>query len=132
MNKTPFKIDIPPHVLADLQHRLEKTRWSYQLEGIEWKAGTDLDYLKRLVDYWRTQYDWRLQEAALNRFAHFTTELAGIRIHFIHERGKPREWADRFFNVQRWTNMPEGGHFAALEVPELLAQDLREWFRTIR
>jgi pimeloyl-ACP methyl ester carboxylesterase len=88
MNKTPFKIDIPQYVLADLQNRLEKTRWSYQLEGIEWKAGTDLAYLKELVDYWQTQYDWRTHEAALNRFAHFTTELGGIRIHFIHERGK--------------------------------------------
>ena len=84
MNKTPFRIDIPPHVLTDLQHRLRNTRWSYQLEGIEWKAGTDLAYLKELVDYWQTQYDWRTHEAALNRFAHFITELGGINIHFIH------------------------------------------------
>jgi pimeloyl-ACP methyl ester carboxylesterase len=32
----------------------------------------------------------------------------------------PREWAERFFNVQRWTEMPRGGHFAAMEQPELL------------
>lgn len=44
----------------------------------------------------------------------------------------PREWAERFFNVQRWTKMPRGGHFAALEEPELLAQDLREFFRAYR
>jgi pimeloyl-ACP methyl ester carboxylesterase len=41
----------------------------------------------------------------------------------------PREWADRFFNVQRWTEMPRGGHFAAMEEPELLAADMRTWFR---
>ena len=38
----------------------------------------------------------------------------------------PREWAARFFNVQRWTEMPRGGHFAALEEPELLVDDIRE------
>ena len=44
----------------------------------------------------------------------------------------PREWAERFFNVQRWTTMPRGGHFAAMEEPELLAEDLRAWFRAFR
>jgi pimeloyl-ACP methyl ester carboxylesterase len=40
----------------------------------------------------------------------------------------PREWAERFFNVQRWTEMPRGGHFAALEEPALLAHELRATF----
>jgi len=40
----------------------------------------------------------------------------------------PREWAERFFNVDRWTEMPRGGHFAAMEVPELLAHDLYSTF----
>ena len=44
----------------------------------------------------------------------------------------PREWAERFFNVQRWTEMPRGGHFAAMEEPDLLAADLRDWFRQFR
>jgi pimeloyl-ACP methyl ester carboxylesterase len=44
----------------------------------------------------------------------------------------PREWAERFFNVKRWTEMPRGGHFAAMEEPELLAEDIRTWFRPFR
>ena len=44
----------------------------------------------------------------------------------------PREWAERFFNVQRWTEMPRGGHFAAMEEPELLANDICTWFRPFR
>lgn len=44
----------------------------------------------------------------------------------------PRQWAERFFNVERWTEMPRGGHFAALEEPELLAADIRAWFRPFR
>jgi len=44
----------------------------------------------------------------------------------------PREWAERFFNIQRWTEMPRGGHFGALEQPELLAEDIRAFFRPLR
>lgn len=44
----------------------------------------------------------------------------------------PREWAERFFNVARWTEMRSGGHFAALEEPEALVQDIRESFRPFR
>lgn len=44
----------------------------------------------------------------------------------------PREWAQRFFNVRRWTEFPHGGHFAAMEQPEALAQDIRDFFRPLR
>jgi pimeloyl-ACP methyl ester carboxylesterase len=44
----------------------------------------------------------------------------------------PREWAERFFNVQRWTDMPRGGHFAAMEEPALLVDDIRAFFRPLR
>jgi pimeloyl-ACP methyl ester carboxylesterase len=44
----------------------------------------------------------------------------------------PRKWVERGYNVQRWTEMPRGGHFAAAEEPELLAADIRAFFRTLR
>ena len=44
----------------------------------------------------------------------------------------PREFAERIFDVRRWTEMPRGGHFAALEEPELLADDIRAFFRPLR
>jgi microsomal epoxide hydrolase len=44
----------------------------------------------------------------------------------------PREWAERSYNVQRWTEFPRGGHFAAMEEPELLVEDIREFFRPLR
>lgn len=44
----------------------------------------------------------------------------------------PREFGERFFDVRRWTEMPRGGHFAALEEPELLVAELREFFRPYR
>jgi pimeloyl-ACP methyl ester carboxylesterase len=44
----------------------------------------------------------------------------------------PREWVERFYNVQHWTEMPRGGHFAALEEPALLVNDIRAFFRSWR
>jgi pimeloyl-ACP methyl ester carboxylesterase len=85
---SPFRIDVAPELLSDLRQRLKNTRWSYQVQGTSWEAGTDLNYLKELVAYWHDTYDWRKHEAALNQFAHFKTEVDDIGIHFIHERGK--------------------------------------------
>jgi pimeloyl-ACP methyl ester carboxylesterase len=44
----------------------------------------------------------------------------------------PRSWCEAAFNVVRWTDMPRGGHFAALEQPELLLEDVRAFFRGFR
>ena len=43
----------------------------------------------------------------------------------------PRTWAERAYNVVRWTEMPSGGHFAAMEEPALLADDIRAFFREL-
>jgi pimeloyl-ACP methyl ester carboxylesterase len=52
---------------------------------------------------------------------------------FPHELPMPpRSWVKRVFNVQRWTTMPAGGHFAALEQPQLLAEDIRAFFKPLR
>jgi microsomal epoxide hydrolase len=44
----------------------------------------------------------------------------------------PRPWVERGYNVTRWTDLPSGGHFAALEEPALLARDLREFCQQFR
>jgi len=44
----------------------------------------------------------------------------------------PKEWAERVFNLKRWTPMPSGGHFAALEEPERLVEDIKAFFRNLR
>jgi len=52
---------------------------------------------------------------------------------FPKELIKPlRAWAERMFNVQRWTRMPSGGHFAAMEEPKALVEDIRAFFRPLR
>ncbi|CAI8035075.1 Putative epoxide hydrolase, partial [Geodia barretti] len=83
-----FVIDIPQDVLDDLAVRLADTRWPDEIPGTGWDYGTDLSYLRELVEYWRTEYDWRAQERALNELEHFRAIVGGLGVHFIHERGK--------------------------------------------
>jgi pimeloyl-ACP methyl ester carboxylesterase len=82
----PFRIDIADGVLADLQRRLQQTRFSDQIDGAGWDYGTEAGYLQTLCRYWEQDYDWRAAEKALNRFDQYTTEIDGQRIHFIHQR----------------------------------------------
>ncbi len=87
MTVMPFTVHIPQETLDDLGDRLGRTRWPDEVEGAAWDYGTNLAYVQALVAYWRASFDWRAQEADLNRFTHFRTELDGLGIHFIHERG---------------------------------------------
>jgi len=82
----PFRIEIPPAELDDLHHRLGTARWPAQLPGVGWTRGVPLDHLVELADHWRTGYDWREQEARLNRYPQFVTEIDRQRIHFLHVR----------------------------------------------
>ncbi|HJU12731.1 MAG TPA: epoxide hydrolase, partial [Candidatus Binataceae bacterium] len=84
----PFKVHVPDEVLADLRQRLVRTRFPGEIPGSGWDYGTNLAYLKELVEYWRDRYDWRKHEADLNRFAHFKANVDGFNLHFIHEPGR--------------------------------------------
>jgi microsomal epoxide hydrolase len=84
----PFQIQIPDAVLDDLRERLARTRFPDEVNDDDWSYGTSLAYLRQLCDYWERKFDWREQEGALNRFDQFTTEIDGLRIHFIHQRSK--------------------------------------------
>ncbi len=87
MRPTPFQINFPDAIFSDLKNRLAQTRWPDQAPGEEWQYGTSLKYLKDLTNYWRNDFDWRAQEAKLNRFKQFSVPVAGIDLHFIHEPG---------------------------------------------
>jgi pimeloyl-ACP methyl ester carboxylesterase len=56
------------------------------------------------------------------------TAITVFSRHFVHEGVPPREWAERLYDVRRWTPMPSGGHFPAVEEPELLARDIAGFF----
>jgi pimeloyl-ACP methyl ester carboxylesterase len=82
----PYRIEIPQADLDDLHDRLARTRWPSVIEGTGWERGVPVPYLKGLAEYWRTEFDWRAQEAKLNEFAQFVTTVDGQDIHFLHVR----------------------------------------------
>ena len=79
--------DIPQAVLDDLEERLLRTRWPNEIPGTGWSRGADLTYMKELVAYWLDEYDWRKEEAILNRFQHFKANVDDLGIHFLRQEG---------------------------------------------
>jgi pimeloyl-ACP methyl ester carboxylesterase len=76
--------------------------------------------------YARAHSRWPISEA---RPVKVPTAYALFPKEILHP---PRAWAERVYDIRRWTVMPAGGHFAALEEPELLAADVRAFFRDLR
>jgi epoxide hydrolase len=85
---TPFKYEAPQSALDDLKRRLKETRWPERETAKDWSQGVPLTKLRALVEYWRTDYDWRRGEAKLNRFPQFRTKIDGLNIHFLHVRSR--------------------------------------------
>lgn len=88
MKIEPFKIAVPLHEIEALRTRLANTRWAPELDNQDWGYGVNGTYLRELMDYWQNEYDWSAQEARINHFPQFRTEIDGVPIHFIHVRGK--------------------------------------------
>jgi epoxide hydrolase len=82
----PFEVQIDQADLDDLQARLARVRWPDELTDVGWSHGVPRDYVRALVDHWRTGYDWRAHEGRLNAQPQFTTTIDGQRIHFLHVR----------------------------------------------
>jgi pimeloyl-ACP methyl ester carboxylesterase len=83
-----FALNVADTAITDLRERLARTRFPDQAPGEPWAYGTNVDYLRGLVEYWRTAFDWRAQEARLNAFAQFKAPLHDINVHFLHVPGK--------------------------------------------
>ena len=84
----PFELKIPDSAIQDLRERLARTRFPDQAPGDPWAYGTDLAWMRELVEYWQTKFNWRAQEARLNAFPQFKVELGGVDIHYLHVQGK--------------------------------------------
>lgn len=86
LDARPFRIEIAQAQLDDLHDRLARTRWPGELPGVGWTRGVPQAHLQALAEHWRTGYDWRAAEAALNAWPQFVTEIDGQRVHFLHVR----------------------------------------------
>jgi microsomal epoxide hydrolase len=88
LDPAPFRLQVPQAALEDLRGRLARTRFPDEPPVEPWSTGTSLAYLKDLVQYWQSGFDWRKEERDLNRLRQFTVRLRGIDLHFIHEPGR--------------------------------------------
>ncbi len=128
---TPFTIDIPQDTIDDLVLRLENTRLPGAVEGAGWTYGTNPDALAELIEYWQTDFDWRAAEARLNTFDHFTADIDGTTLHFIHAPSKQENavpllmlhgWPSSFvqmLDIIPLLNDPEDGQAFHIVVPSL-------------
>jgi pimeloyl-ACP methyl ester carboxylesterase len=80
-------------------------------------------------DYWDNR--WTRDELGPDDRIRVPTGIAGFDHQRAFEGEPPREWAERLFDVRRWTPMPRGGHFAAVEQPMLVARDLAAFFGSL-
>jgi hypothetical protein len=105
----PYTIDIPDERLTAIRIRMEADDWSQLPDTGGWRSGVGVDDLRRLVDYWRDRYDWREVERRLNKLPHFTVDIEGERLHFVHMHGdgsKPpllllHGWPGSFLEFER-------------------------------
>ncbi len=112
--------------------------WSDNDGNIEHTLLKD-DLLTNVMIYWVTQsigssvrlYYEAMHSPTLSASTHVKVPT-GFAIFPKDIAPAPREFAERFFNVQHWQEMPRGGHFAALEAAGLLAADLREFAQVVR
>ena len=83
----PFRIDVPDTTLEQIRTQVADYPWHEMPDDGGWAYGTPLCYMKELCAYWLNEFDWRKQEAAINRFSHFIAPVQGIDLHFIQEKG---------------------------------------------
>ena len=102
---TPFEVHVAEQALMDLRRRLARTRWPDPLPASDWSDGTEEGFLRRLVEYWRDEFDWRAAEAQQNRWPQFTTEIDGQRLHFFHVRS-PHPDASPLVLTHGWPSTP--------------------------
>ena len=88
---SPYRVELPQQRLVAIRDAIAAFDWDefpdLAENGDPWSAGTSLTFLRRLCAYWATDFDWREQEAAINRFPQFMADIDGQRIHLLHERG---------------------------------------------
>ena len=129
--------DSPAGLLAWI---VEKFRTWSDCDGHLENAFTRAQLITNVMTYWVTQtitssvrLYWELQHASAGPDApDFVGVPTGIARYPKEPIRLPRAWVERRYNVTHWAEMPRGGHFAAMEQPELFVDDLRAFFRTVR
>jgi len=84
---TPFKINISNKIIENINNKVSTYPWHEMPDDGGWSYGTNLDYMKEIAKYWVDKFNWRKTEEKINKFKNFKSNIDGIDIHFIHEKG---------------------------------------------
>jgi len=112
---------------GDLQSRFS-TDFLLTVVTLYWVTSTITSSMRDYYDNRRWQGEPRLGP---DDIAQVPTAVAVFPHTFVPEGEPPREWAERLYDIHRWTVMPAGGHFAFAEEPELVARDIAAFFATV-
>jgi len=82
-----YKVNIAEEVLNNIYKKVQKYPWHEMPDDGGWSYGTNFDYMKELSNYWVNKYDWKKTEEKINKFQNFKSNIDGIDIHFIYEKG---------------------------------------------
>ena len=83
----PFKVEISEENLQNIYSKVKNYQWHEMPDDGGWDYGTNLDYMKSFSKYWVEKYDWKKTEEKINKFKNFKSNIEGIDIHFIYEKG---------------------------------------------
>ena len=83
----PFKVEISNEILQNINSKVKNYQWHEMPDDGGSDYGTNLDYMKEFAEYWSSKFDWKKTEEKINKFRNFKTNIDGIDIHFIHEKG---------------------------------------------
>ena len=91
MSETPFTVQVAESDLELLRKKLELTRLPDELDDAGWDYGVPLADIRRLVNRWKTGFDWRASEAAINKLPQFTRDIevegfGVLNVHYIHQK----------------------------------------------
>jgi pimeloyl-ACP methyl ester carboxylesterase len=81
-----FSVNIEQTALDDTLSRIRAARWPRLSKGAGSQYGVDGTWFRDLMDYWAREYDWRAQEAHINRLPQFVASIGERRLHFVHAR----------------------------------------------
>lgn len=84
---SPFTIRIPEERLSAIMRKVNAYDWDQLPDAGGWTAGVGVADLRRLVDYWQKDFDWRRVEERLNRLPNYIAEIDGVPIHYLHVKG---------------------------------------------
>ena len=83
----PFKINISNKIIKDINKKVVEYPWHEMPDNGGWTYGTNLEYMKEISQYWVKKFNWKSVEEKINKFQNFKSNIDGIDIHFIKEKG---------------------------------------------